>query len=486
MAETKLPHIPSGSPEQGRIVQPRSLTQALGTNFGGVQMSTVSSILRNAERGDLEKLSDLIEHMVASDAHVRSLYGTRLNAVAGSEWEIEPGRAKSGEEDVAEVAAEFIREELELHPDVNRMFSDLLHAVAVGASVLEHRWFRDGGRWRTEPAWTHPRDIRYNRDWQVEMRTYLEGTRAKWIKTSEHPNKFIIHNPRPFNAAPTKTGELLSCIWLWLFKRWNERFRNVYSERHALPLHVGILPENARGNVRENLQEGLEALSFDHIAVFESGTDIKVIEPSGDAGASLNDIINHINGEMSKAYLGSGLNVEVTVGGGNRALGESQFDTTMLPRLLADARRLANTLERDLFKPLLMFNTHLFGGRMPPIPRMVFRLIKDETKEIPVGMATLAVGAGVVKIDELRVATGLDPLGDAAGGNEFVAPMNPAGGLPDEQPDAALSDTPPGGADCCSPLATGHPTVANGRTSSASRPTPLELAFAGRLGTSET
>lgn len=410
-------------PEHGRLIQPRSLNQWTNTSFGALKLSTLHRILRNAERGEVEDWADLVEYMLTSDPHIRSVYETRLMAVAGASWQVVPGRGPEGSEGLAADAAQRLQEELERHSDVQRLFGDLLHAVALGWAALEHRWFAEGGKWRTDPSWIHPRDIRIEPDWTVAVRTYegRSGGRERWIRVADHPDKFLVHMPRPISASPTKSGELMAVAWQWLFKRWNEKYRNAAMERFGTPHIFGMTPPDATKTARDELFDGLESLSFDHIGAFESGTEVEIIEPQRDPGESCNLVIQAINAEISKSYLGSGLNVEVSGpgGSGNRALGESQFDTTILPRLQSDARRLANTIERDWFRPWCDFNRHLFGGAMPPIPRLELQVVSDD----PAPVSELSVLVGAATLDEVRRGEGREPWGEERGGNRVAVPI---------------------------------------------------------------
>lgn len=470
----------TGRPDGARLVRPESLHSLSRNTFGGLKPSTLHRILRQAERGELEDWADLVEYMVTTDTHVRSVYETRLMAVAGATWQIEPGRGAPGSEAVASAAAEVLAEEMERHPDVQKLFGDLLHAVPLGWSALEHVWYAQGGRWRSAPQWIHPRDIRLARDYTFEIRTHAESGPDRWIRVADMPGKFIVHAPRPVNAAPTKAGEFMAFAYLWVEKRWTEKYRQAGMERFATPHIFGILPEGAADGARDNLFDGLERLSYDHIAAFEQGTSVQIIEPERDPGEACNNVIQAINGEISKSYLGSGLNVEVQETGGNRSLGESQFDTTILPRLQGDARRLANTVEHDWFKPFLEYNRHLFGGVVPPVPKLTFQLVSDD----PDPVSELSVVVGAATVDEVRRGERREPWGQERGGNRIAVP------LAKTVPNISTSSEPaPGGAGqrpfSRRRLTAGRDPrqltlpLGNGRTSKPSRTTALRAALEG-------
>ena len=484
-----------GVPESGRIHQPRSLNQWTTMSFGALQLSTLNRILKDAERGELEDYADLVEYILTTDPHVRSVYETRMQPVAGGDFEVEPGVGAKGSESIADAAAELIRNELDRQPDIQRTFGDLLHAVGLGWSALEHKWFRQGNRWRSEPQWIHPRDIRFDKAWKPVIRTWVDGSIQKWINTKDHPHKFIVHLPRSMNCSPTKSGLINVVAWIWLFKRWQEKFRNAASERYGTPKTIATMPEGSPGDAKQNMLDAMNALSFDHQAIVDFGTTVEVFEAARDASLGLNAVIDHMNAEISKAYLGSTLNVEVGNTGGNRALGESQFDTTILPRLMGDATRLANTLERDWFVPLLEFNSHLFGGLVPPTPQLRFVLVSDDPPEVD----QVIVDSRAVTVNEIRQSRGLEPWTAEQGGEQVIVAKEPidVADIAEEAVGEGASDDIDmggfvggftGGGTETSPKAFKQGQqmdlpLGNLRIPSASQTTPLGLALEGLSGT---
>lgn len=408
-----------------RIVQPADLTAWRRKDFSGFTPEDLSSTLTRVERGDTESWADLCSFVLRRDAVVRSAVETRRLAVAGAEFSIVPGRHEPGEEKAAEEAAEFVRRSLEYSDRLERVFGDLLHAEPVGWSVLEHDWQRFKGAWHSiNPRAVAQRDTAFDDDWVVKVRTYTDGIRPKWTRLdNENPHRFIVHLPGGVGETPNLSGDMMAIIWQWLFKRWLELYRQEALERSAGPRYLGTLAPNAAATAREALFDALEAFTTSHVGVIEDGTTISTLESARSPGSDWSDAIAKLDEQIIVGILGSSLNVMVGDTGGNRALGESQVATTILPRLNADAKRLATTIERDWFEPLLKFNAHVFNGVAPPTPRLEFTLGAEEETQVLVGNVQMAVSGGVMKKDELRKIAGLDPLGPENGGDEFVDPF---------------------------------------------------------------
>lgn len=481
---------------RARKYKPQPAGRFSRDNLGALEPASLASIIKSAQTGDLERWADLCAYMLRTDPHVRSVLMTRIQAVAGADVDVISARPGDNQV-INDDAVEAVREMFSHIDNLEDRLGDLLYGMAMGLAVLEVEWVPDGRDVWPRLHFVHPRDLRFNADWDVLVRTYTNGV-AHWINTADHPLCFIVHKPHNFAERPTLTGELMAVAWPWLFKRWIEKDGLNGYGRMANGMMIGRVSPNATPAVRDAMQTGLEDIAANGVAVFEAdpavGTPVELLEMARDPGSAAKALLDHYNGEISKAILGSGLNVEVGSTGGNRALGESQFDTTTLPRLVADAARVAATLRRQLVRPFLRYNVHRFGGSTPDAPDVVLRVVAEDVDTVVIDQ--LIVGAGAVTVDELRKSRGLEPLGADRGGDRLItpiakSPMDPGFKAP-SSPTSGLSveidDGPSvsGGAPA-RPLASSRPkrrptqlSMDFTPTRSASRPTPLGLALSRR------
>ena len=421
-------------------VKPPNLTRWIRPNFAGMDPSRLSGILAAVARGDLEDWADFCSHMLRIDAHLRAVYETRLKGVAGADIEILPGRGRDGEEELAEAGAEFALRSLETTPGLCDIFEHLLHGEGVGWAGMQHGWDfkRFPSEWHSTPKKIHPRDVAFADDWEMTVRDYSNGTNGEWKRVSDLPaNLFLMHVPGGIGETPNQSGDLFAVAFPWVFKHWIELFRQEGLERFASPLLIGLYKDGSTDVARNAMLAGLENLSGDAVATMEAlengASPIVTIDASASAGQAHTDAITHLDEQMSKAILGSTLNTDVSSTGGNRALGESQFDTTILPRLKSDARRLADTIGAQWLTQLMQFNSHLWGGRVPPTPKLVFRLVNEDPPEID----ELVINGGKVSVDELRTSRGLEPHGPDKGGDDTVQPVAAAPAFAREVPTEA-------------------------------------------------
>ncbi len=463
-------------PTYGKKYKPPGARSLTIRQFGGMEPGALAGVLSASQRGDLEQLADLFTYMLSTDAHVRSVVSTRINAVAAAPIDVLPG---AGDEVLAELSAEFVRGELERIEEWEDRYSDLLYGSMLGAATVENRWRPEVDCVHGDLAFVLPRDQRFNDDWSIELRTYESG-KQDWIKTRDFPGKFTVNLPHNFAERPTLTGEMRAIAWPWLFKRIVEKIGLEGFGRMATGLLYSIVSSQADENVIEQRLEDLEALATDGKAAIKASQEvddpIRLLEAARDPGQTSKTLLDYYNGEISKGILGSGLNVEVQSTGGNRALGESQFDTTILPRLQADAKRALGALRRDFIKPLLAYNVHKFGGVMPPVPYLQARLVEDT-----LAVDQLTVDSGAATVDELRRSKRLPEWGPEKGGDRVLQPIakspfpgfslvpDASGGTPTERP---LRRRP-----LEKPVQLTLPGTGSSQTRSAFATTPLAIAL---------
>lgn len=428
---------PARVPAGPRVHQHGRNNHWITSNHGAIRPERLHSTLRRLEQGDCEDWIDLAKYMIRTDTQIRSLVITRQNSVAGSDLEVTP--APFGDPALAEAGADFCREELLRVPNLERIFADLLDAVPCGWAAYEHEWQRIEGVWRSRPAWIHPRDISFSDDYTPRVRDTAGGTwhnANRWFRVDDYPGKFLVHVPRSAADWPQLSGELLALAWQWLFARWIEKFRTGGLERFATPTPVAILPEEAPDDGVEEIREALENLSATHAAVIRGATKLEVVESGHSVGEAWTEALTAIRKDMAVSYVGSDLAVSVGETGGAYALGASQFTTTILPRLRRDARALGETIARDWLGPALRFNSHLFGGRVPPTPMVDFAIVSQQAEP-----PQLSASLGAATYDEVRAGDGLEPLGPERGGDRLVPVQQAAPSFFSAEPPA----TPLGG-----------------------------------------
>ena len=403
------------------MLQPQRPGRNNRHKFAGMKPDRLARIIKATEKGRVEEWADLCETM-RRDHHVRSVTDTVNLAVSGATVEILP----ADDTPLADAAAEFWRNEVETSSGWQSTLEHLLTGEDVGWATSQHVWSRVNGEWHSSPKVVESRDVAFADDWSIIVRTYgaehLDS--GEWLPASDLKRDTLIPHIPSKGMRPTIAGDFQAIAWPWLFRKWLELFRQEGLEKFASPFIAGMVPPNSTETVRAAMKAALENLSSDQVAVMEDGSTIEFLEAAQRPGDAWSEGIQAWNNEITKVKLGSTLNTEVGDTGGNRALGESQFSTTILPRLTAVAARLSSTVLTHWAEPLLRLNAHRFGGVVPPVPKMTLVLVNDEPNTV-----TAPDIAGGLKVtqNEWRSSVGLDALAPEEGGEEFVQPPPPPG-----------------------------------------------------------
>jgi phage gp29-like protein len=375
--------------------------------MGGITPDRVLSYVKAARRGELENLQDLLSYILETDSHVRSVYETLLRNVVGAPLMFDEGPS-----------ADFLRESVSRLPNYEDAMMHIAHAHGVSITVLEKEWGRVAGTTRVvrmHPI--DPRDVKFDADWVPMVRTHADGQR--WVRVDEEPLRWLVHAPGSVGLRPQMAGILIPCVLPWVFKK----FATVYSvqtlERFAQPLLVMMLNEGATEDTIDNALNSLEDITASSSGVISGDGKLEVINASsGQAGEAHRKYIREFEEQITKGILGSDLNVSVGTTGGNRALGESQAETTILPRVRSMADSIAETLAEQWFAHELELNAHRFGSLVPEVAKPFFELLQDDPPEVD----QLTVDAGAVTVNELRQSRGLEAW-EGEAGNRIVTPV---------------------------------------------------------------
>lgn len=369
--------------------------------YGGVTPEEASGVLARLERGYPQAWVDLTRHMLKTDGHLDDRYERMRFAVAGAPWEIEPGEGL--DTGLAQAGADLCRIALRHTDDLAGTFQDMLEAEGLGYFFHEIEWTwtdSEMGMAYLPTLWPYePRRFRFVGHYTPIL--YDGGL----LNIGLDPQRWLIHYGRSRAGYPLETGKLLGCLWPWLLKAWGWKFWSAASERFGVPMLIGHVPIGTSDAIVQSLQRKLEQVGALHAAVLKGAdTKVEIIQPAAASTADLfSKQIEMLNLEISKA-LGDTSADTSTTGDADNAR-EQRVERAELY-----AANLSATLRMQLFKTLLIFNRHLFGGRVPSLPTLSFR-IGQERRPIPQSL----IDIGGVTIDEVRRSAGLPPWGGAEG-----------------------------------------------------------------------
>lgn len=313
----------------------------------GLTPDRLARILRDADDGDVTRQYELFAEMEEKDAHLAAVLGTRKLAVQGLARQIRP----SSDDPRAQRAAEVVEDAL-AEIDLDAVILDLMDAVGKGVSVLEIGW-DTGAVFRPYTIEQVDADLL---QWDGRHLQLTDGYGANARPLP--PNKFMVHAPKLRSGIPSRGGMLRVVTWLYLFKNYTIKDWVTFAEVFAMPLRVGKYePGSDKGDV-EKLQAALAALASDSAAVIPNNAVIEFISKSkADGGGAdvYERFAEYCDRGISKAILGQTLTTDTSGGTGTRAAG-AVHDAVRHDIRNADASAMAQTMRRDLFRPIVGFN----------------------------------------------------------------------------------------------------------------------------------
>jgi phage gp29-like protein len=360
----------SERPRPGQVVLPRRQDSLRDYPSAGLTPSRLLAILREADEGSLSTPMQLFEEMEEKDAHLFSVAHTRRLALTGLKWGIvsaadvdDPadsgpnrgtGRVARGDSDrgLADAAADYCRTVLRSLEGFEEVLQHLSLALGRNIAIAEIVWdVRDG---ELRPVELVPVDFtRIVFDELDRPRILTEAEPQKGIELP--PHKFIVHTPHAVSGHPQRGGLLRVTAMVYLAKNLALKDWMIFAEIFGMPVRIARYEPSATAEEKRELLTMLESLGSHAAGVFSRAVELQFIEANrGTAGPPYQNLIEFLNREMSKAWLGQTLTTDIS--GQSGSVAASRIHETVRQDLLADdLRKEARTIRRDLLTPIVRF-----------------------------------------------------------------------------------------------------------------------------------
>ncbi|MCG3130894.1 MAG: hypothetical protein FLDDKLPJ_01668 [Phycisphaerae bacterium] len=359
-------------PAAGRVILPRREDSVRDYPSVGLTPSKLAGILREADEGSLESAMHLFEQMEEKDAHLYSVANTRRLALTGLEWTIvaDVGRGSrgrsTGDARLAAEAAAHCREALARVEGFDDALQHLSLATGRNLAICELVW--EAGAEGLRLADVAPVDF---------TRIVFDAFDVPRILTEEAPRegieaargKFVVHTPQNKSGHPQRGGLLRVSALVYLAKQLALKDWMVFAEIFGMPVRIARYDPSATAEEKRELLHMLEALASHAAGIFSRGVELEVIEANrGTIGPPFERLIDFLNREMSKAWLGQTLTTETTGAAGTLAA-SAVHDQVRQDLRADDIRKEAQTIRRDVLGPLTRFRF----GDAAPVPHFVRR-----------------------------------------------------------------------------------------------------------------
>jgi len=346
-------------PSPGRVVLPREQDSFRDYPSAGLTPSRLAAILREADDGSLTTAMQLFEEMEEKDPHLFSVANTRRLALTGLDWQITSAAdvRKGVDRALADQAASYCRDVLSRLDTFEDSLQHLSLALGRNISVAEIVW--DVADGELQPVDIVPVDfarLAFN-DFD-QLRVLVESAPDEGI--APPPNKFIVHTPHSVSGHPQRGGLLRVTAMVYLAKNLSLKDWLIFAEVFGMPIRIARYEPNASAEEKRELMNMLENMGANAAGVFSRAVELQIVEANrGTAGPPYEKLIEFLNREMSKAWLGQTLTTDVS--GQRGSLAASRVQDEVRKDILADdIRKESRTVRRDLLGPMTRLR---FGDR---------------------------------------------------------------------------------------------------------------------------
>lgn len=338
-------------PRPGQIILPRRADSARDYPSAGLTPARLAAILREADEGHLASAMQLYEEMEEKDPHLYAIAHTRRLAVTGLPWRVVSAAQREDPEHAAQAdaAAAYGRAVLARLDGFEETLHHLALALGRNLAVAEIVWDLVAGELR--PVRLVPVDF---------TRLVFDELDRPRVLTAEHPRdgveltpaKFIVHTPHSATGHPQRGGLLRVTALAFLAKHLALKDWMIFAEVFGMPVRIARYEPSATPEEKREILRMVESLGSSAAGIFSRAVELQIVESNRQTtGAPYEKLIEFLNREMSKAWLGQTLTTDIA--GQSGSVAASKVHEQVRRDILADdLRREAHTLRRDLLTPI--------------------------------------------------------------------------------------------------------------------------------------
>ncbi|WP_043588949.1 phage portal protein family protein [Geminisphaera colitermitum] len=400
----------------------------------------VHDTFRAAEGGDVTRLFQLYQEIIASDSHLQGRFADRKEAVTSDTLSIQPWDKKNPD-DV--IAAAVIEAMIADYPKWENACAHLLDSVLWPVSLLEKTFrlsSKPGLRYELAELTSVPYQLLSYTSGELEiLPTNTEGWPVGPGGQKPEEGRYIIHRGHLLSLPDNWGGPMRSIVFWWLLSMMDRDWWARFLDRYGGPFLVGKY-DQADDDSRAVLLSAFQFSQKMGGLVISKETEVEIKQAAAnDSGAAYQTFLELCNREKSKLILGETLSSDAQATGMNSGTSDAQASKRQDKRQ-SDARRLAATLRHQLFTQYLRING--YRGRAPLA--VWGSLEADETEATGSLISSLAAGglriadSGLETISE-RIGLPIERMPSAPAPGPFVAFASP--GAPLIDPTNAIAQT---------------------------------------------
>lgn len=434
------------------VLAPWPLIDRYPTILGSrISIAYISAVFRMCLAGYRQQYVDLLDELLVGEPHGYAVLQHRFNTTAGGRLEVTPASLPKGHPDTEEAKriADDISAQIDSIPERQKALNRLLWGLYYGVSGAENIWDLGPDGWRVVGInYINSRRIAYPDQSSWRPRIWDQGTVSTVIpigsqpttelfgcRVDDFPGKFIIFEASIRGDYPTREGLGQQLAYWFGLKGMTARGAGEYIERFGKPwalatystVQPGMPPRAAPQEDIDKADAALAALGIGALAGATLPDTIKIsLQGPGVSSGS-----NGINHEKWLAYIDSQIEeVVLTTSGittpgehGSRSSREVMKEGTR-ETFRYDARCLADTLKRDLARPLVALR---HPGKEHLCPHIAIHVdeLPDPLKIIEI--ASKGANAGLpIDADKVAERIGYDLVPNETGNkHRLMVPIKP-------------------------------------------------------------
>lgn len=334
---------------------------------GSIKPDKLAYILQAAKEGDSDAFFTLADEMEEREMHYGSVLSTRKLGIQGLDVQVVPASDDARDVEIADAVREIANT-----PNFSDMIESLTDGFAKGFSACEIIWKMDSKHWLpVKFPWRDPRwfyiDILEGEE--IRLKTEADMVRGETLA----PFKFILHKPQLKKGLTVASGLARMAAVSFMCKSYVVRDWMRFIQNYGLPFRIGRYDrQSASENDVRVLKRAVSMIGSDSAAILPEGVRIEFVKDAtnGKAGdATFERIANWMDSQVSKRVLGQ----TMTTDDGSSNAQAQVHDEVRSDIKCADAKKIENTINRDLVKPYVDLN----WGEQKRYPRVKF-IIEDK------------------------------------------------------------------------------------------------------------
>ncbi|MFL1781443.1 DUF935 domain-containing protein [Candidatus Hepatincolaceae symbiont of Richtersius coronifer] len=350
----------------------KTVFESMATSLSPARLG---SILKEAKNGNMEAYLTLAEEMEEKDSQYRTVLNTRKLQVVSTPYYIksveEKNSASSTKSD--ENISLFLNKVINT-PQFKKMMFHLLDGLGKGFSVVEVNY-----AYNEKDKMIYPKNYSHKPPQWFTFDTNLENLLLRvddqGATTTLDNLKVIKHVPQLKSGLPTRGGLAFAAASIFILKNYGVKDWGALIEVFGMPIRIGKYDQSATDTDRTKLLQAVSDIGVDFAAIIPQEMQIEFIDAKVNSNGDLyRNYINYLDEQISKIVLGQ----TMTTHSGS-SLSQAQVHNEVRQIIQkADALDLADTINRDLIKPLIDLNF----GEQEFYPFLEFDFSKEEDKSL--------------------------------------------------------------------------------------------------------